>query len=738
MSLLNSELLWLLPLIGVPILVHLLIRQRVPRVQWAAMTFLMRALRKNRRRLLMETLLLLVVRTAIVAAVVSVVLRPVARAGWHWLSGQRQRTLSVVVLDDSASMAASDGVRSRFDRAVSRIEQYLDTLPAGSDVAVILAANPPIDLIRQPTRDLGYVRQALARLAPRDSQAAIDESLTRAASKLANETTPNREILVASDMQGKEWQEGNTARQQALLAAREAASVFLLTVPATPAADVGVADLSISGGPEGLVPSLAGNQWPTTISLAMTALNHKEDAVTNVDLFVDGQKVTRRQVVVPPDRVAITAFEHRFNSPGEHTITARCDNDLYARNNQRSMVVRVRDRIKVLLIDGRAGTDPAMSAGGFLQAALWPTDPQDPETASLFDILKVTTGGLESLQISSFPLIILADVPALPTAALGGIKTAVREGAGLLVIAGAQINPSNFAAMFAEGGSGLLPVQLGPPIDLPPTDQPAGLVLAEPLVPALAAFDDPTLMKSLSQAAFRTLRPVAGTQGKNVQSWAGFTKGGTALVANTYGRGRVVYFGSPADRQGGEFPLSPAFVPFFQQLAFHLTFGQDIGAVDAGSPLEWRVTSTTEVTLTYPDGTSTSADSMVIEDATSGQSSVMLSAADHAGLYTLTSRDSDNTPRQAKKAVNLPAEEFNPAMPTVADLQDKALPAVVRLIGPDESIHAALMAAKRGAELSTAGLVVLLGLLLTELLLVRLFAPRQVDAEGLLKKAMRL
>ena len=66
-----------------------------------------------------------------------------------------------IVLDDSASMAASDGVRSRLDRAVSRIEQYLDELPAGSDVAVMLAADPPIDLVRQPTRDLGYVRQAI-------------------------------------------------------------------------------------------------------------------------------------------------------------------------------------------------------------------------------------------------------------------------------------------------------------------------------------------------------------------------------------------------------------------------------------------------------------------------------------------------------------------------------------------------------------------------------------------------
>lgn len=738
MKLLNSELLWLLPLIAVPILIHILIRQRLPRVRWAAMTFLMRALRKNRRRLLLETILLLIVRTAIVAAIVFVVLRPVARAGWQWLSGQRQRTVSIIVLDDSASMAASDGVRTRMDRAIVRIEEYLDQLPAGSDVAVMLAADPPVDLIRQPTRDISYVRQTLSRLAPRDSASAIEQSLIITAERLREEKTPNREIVIVTDGQAAGWHDDDTRKQEAFAAAREAAEVFVLAVPQTPAADVAVTDLTIAGGPDALIPSLASTLWPTSISARLTALGAREAVETAVDLFVDGRKVTRKQVNMPPDQELIVSFEHRFNSPGEHTIAARCDSDLYERNNQRSMVVRVRERINVLLVDGRPGPDPTTSAGGFIRIAIWPTDPQEPENLSLFDIRTLPTGNLESVQVGGFPLIILVDVPALPTTALGQIKTAVRDGAGLLIIAGPQVTPSNLAAMFSEGGSGLLPVQLGPPIDLQPADPPIGVVLNEPLVPALSGFDDPTLLRSLSTAPFRTVRPVASVQGKSVQTWARFTRGGAALVANTFGRGSVVYFGAPADRQGGEFPLSPAFVPFFQQLAFHLTFGQDVPQRAAGQALEWPVPDTTGFNLTYPDGTSTPADSMAGEDPATGQTRVLLPSAQRAGVHTLTYNDMAGTPRQAKKAANLPADEFDATMLSLARLREKQPLAATRIIAPDESMRTALLAAKREAELSATGVVILLALLAAELLLVKLFAPRQVDAEAMLKKAMGL
>ena len=54
-----------LALASIPIIIHILNRRRYRVVDWAAMTFLLQALRKNRRRLRFEQWLLLAVRCCV-------------------------------------------------------------------------------------------------------------------------------------------------------------------------------------------------------------------------------------------------------------------------------------------------------------------------------------------------------------------------------------------------------------------------------------------------------------------------------------------------------------------------------------------------------------------------------------------------------------------------------------------------------------------------------------------------
>ena len=52
-------------LVSIPIIIHLLNRRRFKVVQWAAMDYLLRAMRKNRKRLKFEQWLLLATRCAV-------------------------------------------------------------------------------------------------------------------------------------------------------------------------------------------------------------------------------------------------------------------------------------------------------------------------------------------------------------------------------------------------------------------------------------------------------------------------------------------------------------------------------------------------------------------------------------------------------------------------------------------------------------------------------------------------
>ncbi len=75
-SFLNPLLLWGSALAAIPLIIHILNRRRFRRVRWAAMEFLLRAFKKNRRRARFEQLLLLLLRMLLVALAAFLLSRP--------------------------------------------------------------------------------------------------------------------------------------------------------------------------------------------------------------------------------------------------------------------------------------------------------------------------------------------------------------------------------------------------------------------------------------------------------------------------------------------------------------------------------------------------------------------------------------------------------------------------------------------------------------------------------------
>src|SRR6266852_1887971 len=88
-------------LISVPIIIHLINRIRFKRIRWAAMEFLLKSQKRNRRRLILEQLLLLALRCFLVLLAGLLVARWVSQAIGHFAP---QDTFHCVVIDDTLSM----------------------------------------------------------------------------------------------------------------------------------------------------------------------------------------------------------------------------------------------------------------------------------------------------------------------------------------------------------------------------------------------------------------------------------------------------------------------------------------------------------------------------------------------------------------------------------------------------------------------------------------------------------
>src|SRR6266481_1920298 len=88
-------------LISSPIIIHLINRMRFKRVRWAAMEFLLKSQKRNRRRLIIEQLILLFLRCALVCLAGFLLARFL---GASFAEFRPQNTIHFVLLDDRLSM----------------------------------------------------------------------------------------------------------------------------------------------------------------------------------------------------------------------------------------------------------------------------------------------------------------------------------------------------------------------------------------------------------------------------------------------------------------------------------------------------------------------------------------------------------------------------------------------------------------------------------------------------------
>ncbi|MBY0587273.1 BatA domain-containing protein [bacterium] len=106
MSFLQVWLLWGLPLVAIPIIIHLLNQWRYQTVPWGAMMFLLAAQRMSRGYSRLRQWLILALRMLAIAALVIVVSRPLL-GGWMGNLLGEKPDWTIVLLDRSPSMQQS-------------------------------------------------------------------------------------------------------------------------------------------------------------------------------------------------------------------------------------------------------------------------------------------------------------------------------------------------------------------------------------------------------------------------------------------------------------------------------------------------------------------------------------------------------------------------------------------------------------------------------------------------------
>lgn len=138
MTFIHGYLLTGLVLVGAPILLHLIMRQKPRHLQFPAFRFLRQRQLINRRKLRLQHLLLLLLRMAVIAALCLALARPrVAAERVASLFNDERPVAAVLIFDTSASMEYSAAGRTRLEEAKQRALELLDEMDSSSQIALL-------------------------------------------------------------------------------------------------------------------------------------------------------------------------------------------------------------------------------------------------------------------------------------------------------------------------------------------------------------------------------------------------------------------------------------------------------------------------------------------------------------------------------------------------------------------------------------------------------------------------
>ena len=227
-----------LPLIALPILIHLINQHRHRTIPWAAMMFLMSAKRMSKGMARLRHFLILLMRVLAVAALIFVISRPLS-GGWLGSIGMSKPDATLILLDRSASMEMQDlqAGQSKRSAALQKLAQLLEQGDYGTHLVLIDSASGQLQEVDSPKALLG-----LPTTESSATSADIPGMLESALAYLKANKSGRVDVWICSDLSENDW-DVESGRWQAIreeFAQLEGVHHFLLAYADLPSSNLSV------------------------------------------------------------------------------------------------------------------------------------------------------------------------------------------------------------------------------------------------------------------------------------------------------------------------------------------------------------------------------------------------------------------------------------------------------------------------------------------------------------------
>ena len=329
--------LYLLPLAGLPIVFHFILKQKKRTVVFSTLMFFHRTDPKLNSHRKIRQWLLLLMRILLIAFILLALSRPIFQRSSGGLGGK----ISVVaVVDNSGSMsddAGYDTDRTKLECAVTAARRLISTLEVGSEAAVVLLVDDPAvepaegRSDRNPalvgdslTSDKESLLALLDRIRPTQATGDAGRALARAFRLLRAGSAGGGAVHVFSDLQQTEWGKDS----ERLEAGGAPITVYVHKIEPEIRDEANVAITAIQLPEERILPK-------HTYSIGLV-LQNTSDTVANIRVnSIDSQDSKNTEnVTLARGRTETVEVETKPDENGYHWIKVWIEGDGFSADNE--------------------------------------------------------------------------------------------------------------------------------------------------------------------------------------------------------------------------------------------------------------------------------------------------------------------------------------------------------------------------------------------------------------------
>jgi hypothetical protein len=441
MTFVNIALLYGAMAIAVPIVLHLIMRQKPKLLEFPALRFVQRRHDLNQRRLKLRHLLLLLLRAGAIAFLALALARPSIKLSQRFGS-QEAPVAAALVFDSAPHMQYRRDKKTRLEAAQEVGKWLLERLPPESQVAVCDSAMTPQSFLA----DRGLCLDRINGLGIANNPRPLTRIVGDAARVLEKSPLPAKEIYIFTDLARGSWPAEDTAYLQQRLKEVSGVAVYLVDVGVTDPSDFALGDLNLSDQ----VVTAGGS---VDIQTDITCRGPGGQRQIKVDLLSSGgtqNEVAQQIKELQSGATETLQFRLRSLEPGTRQGVVRIlGQDSLEADDNRYFTIQVRPSWPVLIVAQPPVAESALYFASALASRGWfKCDKID------YDELKK----LSEKSLEKYAAICLLDPPGLEPGVWQCLTDYATAGHGVGVFLGRHAQP--IQAFNSPAAQQLLPGQL--------------------------------------------------------------------------------------------------------------------------------------------------------------------------------------------------------------------------------------------------------------------------------------